>query len=92
MIRGGRGCSRCWPASFTTPVSRRGAGQLATEAIEIARAAGDPAALAHTLANAIWAIWVPDTLQERQRLSDELVELAQRLDDPRLSFWAAAGA
>ena len=33
---------------------------------------------------------MPDTLQERQRLIDELVELAQRLDDPWLSFWAAA--
>ena len=63
---------------------------LAAEAIEIARAAGDPAALAHVLSNAIWAIMTPDTLQERLRLSDELGELAQRLDDPWLSFWAPA--
>jgi class 3 adenylate cyclase/tetratricopeptide (TPR) repeat protein len=62
---------------------------LVTEAIEIARSAGDPSALAHTLYNAIYAIWVPDALPERKRLSDELVELAQRLNDPRLSFWAA---
>jgi hypothetical protein len=53
------------------------------------RAAGDPDAFSHTLNNAGAAILVPDTLQERNRLSDELVELAQRLDDPRLSFWAA---
>ncbi len=65
--------------------------RLAAEAIEIARAAGDPGALAHTLANAYSAIWVPDTLQERQRLTDELVEIAQILDDPRLSVWAAVG-
>jgi tetratricopeptide (TPR) repeat protein len=65
--------------------------RLAAEAIEIARAADDPAALAHTLANACWAIDVPDTLQERQRLIDELVELAQRLDDPWLDFLAAGG-
>ena len=64
--------------------------RLTTQAIEIARAAGDPAALAHTLISASWAILVPDTLQERQRLIDELAELAQRLDDPWLSFWAAA--
>ena len=63
--------------------------QLAAEAIEIARAAGDDAALAHTLAHAIWAIWVPDTLEQRQRLVDELVDLTQRLDDPRLSSLAA---
>jgi len=62
---------------------------LTAEAIRIARAADDPPALAHTLTNASMAIWAPDTLQERQRLSDELVELARRLDDPRLSFWAA---
>ncbi len=62
---------------------------LASEAIEIGQAADDPAALAHTLNDAIWAISAPDTLDERRRLSDELVELAQHLDDPRLSFWAA---
>jgi class 3 adenylate cyclase len=62
---------------------------LAAAAIEIARAAGDLSALGHTLNIAIWAIWVPDTLQERKRLTSELTELAQRLDDPWLSFWAA---
>jgi class 3 adenylate cyclase/tetratricopeptide (TPR) repeat protein len=65
--------------------------RLAAEAIEIARAAGDPAALAQTLAHACRAIEVPDTLQERQRLNDELVELTQRSDDPKLSLGAAAG-
>jgi class 3 adenylate cyclase/tetratricopeptide (TPR) repeat protein len=64
---------------------------LAAEAIEIARAAGDPGALAHTLANARLAIDVPDTVHERKRLSDELVELAQRLDDPLFSFHGAVG-
>ncbi len=64
--------------------------QLAAEAIKAARAAGDEAALAHTLAHAIYAIWAPDTLEERQRLTDELVELTQRLDDPWLSFIAAS--
>jgi class 3 adenylate cyclase/tetratricopeptide (TPR) repeat protein len=62
---------------------------LAAEAVEIARAAGDPAALAHTLLNACWVIWVPDMLRERKRLTDELIELAQRLNDPWLSFWTA---
>jgi class 3 adenylate cyclase len=63
---------------------------LAAEAIDIARAADDPAVLAHTLVNASWAIWVPDTLLERRRLSDEAVDLAQRLDDPWLSFLAVS--
>ena len=63
--------------------------RLAAEALEIARAAGDPLALAHTLFNACWAIWTPDMLGERQRLTEELVELAAQLDDPWLSFSAA---
>ena len=62
---------------------------LATEAIEIARAAGNPVALAHTLDNAVYSIWGPDTLQERQRLVAEVIELAPALDDPHLSFLAA---
>ena len=62
---------------------------LAKEAIESARAAADPSALADTLNKAIWAFWVPDTLRERQPLVRELIELAQRLGDLRLSFIAA---
>ena len=62
---------------------------LAAEAIEIARAGGDPAALAHALHNAIYAIQVPDTLAERHSLAEELVELAQHLDEPRLSLVGA---
>ena len=63
--------------------------RLAAEALEIARAAGDPLALARTLFNACWAIWTPDMLEERKRLTAELVELAARLEDPWLSFCAA---
>jgi tetratricopeptide (TPR) repeat protein len=64
--------------------------QLAAEAIEIARAAGDEAALARTLSDASWAITAPDTLQQRQLLIDELFDLTQRLDDPRLTYITAA--
>lgn len=64
--------------------------RLAAEAVEIARAAGDPPALAHTLFNACWGIWVPDMVQERARLTDEMNELADRLADPVLRFNAAA--
>jgi class 3 adenylate cyclase/tetratricopeptide (TPR) repeat protein len=62
---------------------------LAAEAVEIARFSGDPAALAHTLIGAFRAIGALDTLPERQRFSEELTELARRLDDPRLTFSAA---
>jgi class 3 adenylate cyclase/tetratricopeptide (TPR) repeat protein len=64
--------------------------QLAAEAVDIARSAGDPSALANTLSNACWGIWMPDMVQERKRLTDELGELAQRLKDPLVSFTAAA--
>jgi tetratricopeptide (TPR) repeat protein len=64
--------------------------QLAAEAIETARAVGDEAALAHTLSHVTWAITAPDTLEQRQLLADELFDLTQRLDDPRLSFLTAA--
>ena len=62
---------------------------LAREAIEIARSAGDPTALADTLTNAIHAIWVLDTFEERARWTDELMALAGRFDDPSMLFWAA---
>jgi class 3 adenylate cyclase/tetratricopeptide (TPR) repeat protein len=62
---------------------------LAAQAIQIARAARDPGALAQTLANASAATWATDTLRERQRVSDELAELVLSLEDPRLIFWAA---
>jgi len=63
--------------------------QLAAEAIEIARVAGDEAALAHTLADASMAITAPDTLKQRQQLTDEGFALTQRLDDPWLSSLTA---
>ena len=59
--------------------------ELAAEAIEMARAAGDEAALAYTLSHAIWAITASDTLAQRRQLSEELSDITQRLDDPRLS-------
>jgi class 3 adenylate cyclase/tetratricopeptide (TPR) repeat protein len=64
--------------------------RLAAEAIEIARAADDEAALAYTLSDVIWAITAPDTLEQRQGLVGELCDLTRRLDDPGLSLLAAA--
>jgi class 3 adenylate cyclase/tetratricopeptide (TPR) repeat protein len=64
--------------------------RLTTEAVELARATGDRFELAYTLANAASAILVPDTVAQRSAMSEELFELAQRLDDPRLTLYAAA--
>jgi len=63
--------------------------QVAAEAITLARTAGDRVALAHTIANAGWAVVVPQTLAERRLMMDELGQLAPSIDDPRLSARAA---
>jgi class 3 adenylate cyclase len=57
---------------------------LAAQAVELARSTGDEAALAYALAQAIWAITAPDTLEQRQRLIGELRHIIERVDDPRL--------
>jgi len=62
---------------------------LAAQAVELGRSGDDTAALVRALAYASAATWGTDTLRERQRASNELAELVPRLDDPRLSFWAA---
>jgi len=59
--------------------------RVAAEAIEVARVSEDPVVLAHTIADAGWAIVEPRTLPERQRMLKELIELARDLDAPRLS-------
>jgi class 3 adenylate cyclase/tetratricopeptide (TPR) repeat protein len=65
---------------------------LAGEALEVARSAGDPVTLARTLQPVMQATWGPDNLRERQLLVSELTELARRLEDPRLGFFAAEAA
>lgn len=62
---------------------------LAREAVEIARQAADVPALAETLINALLAVWVPQTFEERSSWAHELTDLASQLDDPWLRFWAA---
>jgi predicted ATPase/class 3 adenylate cyclase len=65
---------------------------LAFEAIEIARACDDPETLALTLGHASMAISFPDRLAECERMIDELLELAEALDDPSMSLRGAAAS
>ncbi len=55
--------------------------QLAAKATEIARASADQITLARTLSDVMWAITSPDTLEQRRRLADELIDLTSGLDD-----------
>jgi class 3 adenylate cyclase len=65
--------------TFSETYARREA--LCREAIEMARRIGDPAGLAAALRSTHWALWVPETAEERVRLVDEIGELGRRSDD-----------
>ncbi len=55
--------------------------KLSTEAVEITRRMGDDRALASVLDARLGATWGPDNLEERTRLSEEVVELAEDAGD-----------
>ena len=56
--------------------------RLSREAVELARRAGNPAALAYALDGRLAAISAPDTLDESLALVRELRDIAERIDDP----------
>lgn len=55
--------------------------QLCREAEAVARRCGDPVTLRWVLNDWRWALWGPDTIDERLRIADELVQLAERAND-----------
>jgi len=57
------------------------ADSLSSEAVEITRRIGDDRALASVLDARLGATWGPDNLEERTRLSEEVVELAEQAGD-----------
>jgi DNA-binding SARP family transcriptional activator/class 3 adenylate cyclase/tetratricopeptide (TPR) repeat protein len=54
---------------------------LSREAVELARSAGEPAALAYALGGRAEVICAPDTVAECLALSDELLDVAKRIGD-----------
>jgi tetratricopeptide (TPR) repeat protein len=56
--------------------------RLSGEAVELARRAQDPAALAYALDGRAAATISPDTIADRLALASELLEVAQRIGDP----------
>jgi tetratricopeptide (TPR) repeat protein len=56
--------------------------RLAREAVELARASGDPTLLAQSLAGAIWAIWGPENAAWRRDAASEVIALQSQVHDP----------
>jgi hypothetical protein len=66
--------------------------ELADEAMQLARATGDPALVLRVSNLVFYALWVPETLEERLRLTEESSSLADALGDPLARFWASTSA
>jgi len=62
--------------------------RLSEEALDFARAGGDPRALAAALGARHVVQWGPDHTRERLGLADEMVALARRAGDPALELQA----
>ena len=61
---------------------------IAAEAVALARAAGDETVLPYVLRDWFHAVWAPDTLAARRRAAEEMLALADRVDDPLARIWA----
>jgi DNA-binding winged helix-turn-helix (wHTH) protein len=60
--------------------------RLSEEALGLARKTGDPTALKDALGARLWASLGPDHVPRRLELARELLDLAVRLDDPRIAL------
>ncbi len=72
--------------AFSDDLERRR--ELCDEALAIARKLGDPRALAQVLSCRFDAVRVPETAEERDRLTTENVTLTESFDDP-IARWFA---
>ena len=64
-------------------------GPFAEEAVVLARGVGDPRLLAHVLNMAVFAMWLPATLQERLELTAEACALGRDIGGGPLLHWSA---
>lgn len=65
---------------------------LVDDAVAAARASGDPALHLRVLNLVFYPLWVPETLDERVRMTDESLALLAEVDDPLTRFWTATTA
>ena len=68
---------------WSPDVSRRDA--LSREALTVARRTGDAAAVAEALFARRFAVWGPDSLEERLRIGEEILRLADETGDRKLT-------
>jgi tetratricopeptide (TPR) repeat protein len=61
---------------------------LSREAVEMARALGDPATLAYALVGRCWAIYWPEGAEERLGLAGEAIQVAEEAGDSERIFEA----
>jgi len=73
--------------SYGADLARRQ--ELSAEAVRLARGSGDRSALAWTLARRQIAIAAPQTLGERLAETEEVIALADEIDDTLLRYWAS---
>jgi DNA-binding SARP family transcriptional activator/tetratricopeptide (TPR) repeat protein len=64
--------------------------QVSDEAVGMAREIDDPGTLAMVLVQRIPTIWFPDNIDDRAASAAEAARIADALDDPLLSYFAAA--
>ena len=61
---------------------------LADRALVLARESGDLRILPYVLRDHFHAIWSADTVAARERIAEQMTELAQLVDDPLARIWA----
>jgi tetratricopeptide (TPR) repeat protein len=73
-------------ALYLQPGSFARRDELSREAVAMARRCGDPATLRLVLNDRRWAVWTADTIEERLRIGDELVHLAESTGDREMAL------
>jgi hypothetical protein len=65
----------------STPDKRDQSAALSRQAIDIARALGDPATLSYATSGSYWAMWWPENAVERLQIAEDMMSLAEVAGD-----------
>ena len=84
-----RGCWRGWRSSSTTRATRSGGWRCPRRPSTLARRLGDPRTLAACLDARHYALWRPETVDERLEVAAELRRVAEQTGDPELELEGA---